>query len=113
MDGEALRYRAGARLGYQIAPVVRAVAGDVDHLARAFEAVVLEQRGAVVDGAADRGVMRRAGPALLEGRREGLGRRRRVAERSEERRVGNECASTCISRWSPSPEKTTHPTTPH
>src|SRR3546814_14484304 len=104
MDGEALRYRAGARLGYQIAPVVRAVAGDVDHLARAFEAVVLEQRGAVVDGAADRGVMRRAGPALLEGRREGLGRRRRVDEcpgRSEERRVGKECVSTCRSRWSP------------
>src|SRR3546814_15529778 len=25
-----------------------------------------------------------------------------VAERSEERRVGNECVSTCRSRWSPS-----------
>src|SRR3546814_15315790 len=26
-----------------------------------------------------------------------------VQERSEERRVGNECASTCRSRWSPYP----------
>src|SRR3546814_15521004 len=26
--------------------------------------------------------------------------------RSEERRVGNECVSTCRSRWSPSPRKT-------
>src|SRR3546814_13187247 len=28
-----------------------------------------------------------------------------VDERSEERRVGKECVSTCRSRWSPSPEK--------
>src|SRR3546814_9432478 len=26
---------------------------------------------------------------------------RRICERSEERRVGNECVSTCRSRWSP------------
>src|SRR3546814_10937030 len=26
-----------------------------------------------------------------------------LIERSEERRVGNECVSTCRSRWSPSP----------
>src|SRR3546814_8712415 len=28
-------------------------------------------------------------------------RRRRVIDRSEERRVGKECVSTCRSRWSP------------
>src|SRR3546814_9823424 len=30
-----------------------------------------------------------------------LGPRRHVADRSEERRVGKECVSTCRSRWSP------------
>src|SRR3546814_7977629 len=30
---------------------------------------------------------------------------RRHAGRSEERRVGKECVSTCRSRWSPYPEK--------
>src|SRR3546814_13923762 len=29
-----------------------------------------------------------------------------VVDRSEERRVGNECVSTCRSRWSPDPLKT-------
>src|SRR3546814_16255384 len=29
--------------------------------------------------------------------------------RSEERRVGNECVSTCRSRWSPYTEKKNHP----
>src|SRR3546814_11232132 len=29
--------------------------------------------------------------------------RHRLIERSEERRVGNECVSTCRSRWSPYP----------
>src|SRR3546814_20022182 len=33
--------------------------------------------------------------------------RRDKAGRSEERRVGNECVSTCRSRWSPSPYKQT------
>src|SRR3546814_18024246 len=34
--------------------------------------------------------------------------------RSEERRVGKECGSTCNSRWSPCPykKKTTHPQRP-
>src|SRR3546814_17186589 len=30
------------------------------------------------------------------------------ARRSEERRVGKECVSTCRSRWSPCPEKKQH-----
>src|SRR3546814_13872936 len=32
-------------------------------------------------------------------------RKDRIAARSEERRVGNECVSTCRSRWSPDPYK--------
>src|SRR3546814_16221008 len=32
----------------------------------------------------------------------------RLGNRSEERRVGKECVSTCRSRWSPSHEKTHH-----
>src|SRR3546814_9651018 len=33
------------------------------------------------------------------------GRRRRHGDRSDERRVGEECVSTCRSRWSPNHEK--------
>src|SRR3546814_20831894 len=42
-------------------------------------------------------------PALCSnvGARGRFGRARRWAGRSAERRVGNECVSTCISRWSP------------
>src|SRR3546814_13926016 len=38
-------------------------------------------------------------PWLAAARAEGTDR---IAERSEERRVGKECVSTCRSRWSPS-----------
>src|SRR3546814_12062473 len=34
----------------------------------------------------------------------------RLDDRTEERRVGNACVSTCRSRWSPSPEKKKHRT---
>src|SRR3546814_2489907 len=37
----------------------------------------------------------------VDGRHLELGRRHRAAIRSEERRVGKECVSTCRSRWSP------------
>src|SRR3546814_15231715 len=37
------------------------------------------------------------------GERSGVGRRRRAGQRSEERRVGNECVSTGRSWWSPYP----------
>src|SRR3546814_18948252 len=43
---------------------------------------------------------RLAGHALLEGKRRGV-RHVVVTMRSEERRVGKECVSTCRSRWSP------------
>src|SRR3546814_11765123 len=36
-------------------------------------------------------------------------RRRRCFRRSEERRVGKECDSTCRSRWKPDHQKTTPP----
>src|SRR3546814_11462955 len=49
-----------------------------------------------------------AGALLLAGAAEGLrpspavfAMERRVSARSEERRVGKECVSTCRSRWSP------------
>src|SRR3546814_307991 len=35
------------------------------------------------------------------GQRRGVGREPRPKHRSEERRVGKECVSTCRSRWSP------------
>src|SRR3546814_18645120 len=40
-------------------------------------------------------------PRALPGRARAAGDREAVGERSEERRVGNECVSTCSSRWSP------------
>src|SRR3546814_12563747 len=44
------------------------------------------------------------GAAFLHGPQRGVpARQRRVFERSEERRVGKECVSTCRSRWSPYP----------
>src|SRR3546814_11586598 len=47
-------------------------------------------------GEADRKGLSRIGEAISA-----LERRAMEAERSEERRVGNECVSTCRSRWSP------------
>src|SRR3546814_20052200 len=41
--------------------------------------------------------------ALPEVLRQRVGAGVEQAERSEERRVGKECVSTCISRWSPFP----------
>src|SRR3546814_4865493 len=52
------------------------------------------------DGRRRRAVGRGHPPALAGGRRQGLHQHRR---RSEERRVGKECVSTCRSRWSPYP----------
>src|SRR3546814_12308766 len=40
-------------------------------------------------------------PADPEGRADRPGQRRKRKNRSEERRVGKECVSTCRSRWSP------------
>src|SRR3546814_14843321 len=42
-----------------------------------------------------------------------IGARREPQGRSEARRVGKECASTCRSRWSPHPQKTKHPPLTH
>src|SRR3546814_17447794 len=46
--------------------------------------------------------------ALCRAARSGQGVPDRVADRSEERRVGKECVSTCRFRWSPYPYKTTY-----
>src|SRR3546814_8719871 len=60
-----------------------------------------------------RGLLRRSGQSLIEARQYRMGwrlllpaplqgcRRRSPRNRSEERRVGKECVSTCRSRWSP------------
>src|SRR3546814_21061087 len=48
------------------------------------------------EGSADSAVQAAEGPAA-----EGVGHRERQQARSEERRVGKECVSTCRSRWSP------------
>src|SRR3546814_1896145 len=47
----------------------------------------------------DAGERRDAGPGRQQ--IEPLARRQRIEHRSEERRVGKECVSTCRSRWSP------------
>src|SRR3546814_18808355 len=39
--------------------------------------------------------------AVAEQKIEGTGKQRKAKDRSEERRVGKECVSTCRSRWSP------------
>src|SRR3546814_15321179 len=44
-----------------------------------------------------------ASERLLHG--EAAGDRAGEGDRSEERRVGNECVSTCRARWSPNPQK--------
>src|SRR3546814_15269964 len=70
-----------------------------------------QPRGALEDAALDRGDRLRAvGALVLEQVAQVLARqqahpsRARLAEhRSEERRVGKECVSTCISRWAPYP----------
>src|SRR3546814_17619417 len=43
----------------------------------------------------------RATPEIVAAVRADLGLDKPLPQRSEERRVGKECVSTCISRWSP------------
>src|SRR3546814_12478778 len=52
-------------------------------------------------------VMEIANPLLHAAKRHGL-QRTGTQARSEERRVGKECVSTCRSRWSPYHEKNTN-----
>src|SRR3546814_18865286 len=63
----------------------------------------IAQIGALIDAERPIDDERRGRHAIVERGRidEGLDRRARLA-RSEERRVGKECVSTCRSRWSPS-----------
>src|SRR3546814_13583416 len=48
---------------------------------------------------------RRQAPAMGQALQADFNGRKRRGHRSEEGRVGNECVSTCRSRWSPSYEK--------
>src|SRR3546814_17991403 len=74
-------------------------------LARGRQPVAAERRGVLGGGRrrqADRRDLRQGG-----GKRPGCEAARavRTVDRSEERRVGKECVSTCRSRWSPYDEK--------
>src|SRR3546814_11408091 len=53
------------------------------------------------------GLYRGGGASGIVPLSDGAGEVVAIGERSEERRVGNECVSTCRSRWSPYPYKKT------
>src|SRR3546814_15520903 len=82
---------------------VAADAGDAGARACRVQADALRRESAGLRGCGDEaeavsGRHPRRPPALLRGRAH-----RRAEERSEERRVGKECVSTCSTRWSPYP----------
>src|SRR3546814_14351567 len=85
----AVRRVLARDLGWQAGDAVRARLQDIVHRVAGI--------GAVDAGAGGGARLERAAPeiALVGAETEGIGRR------SEERRVGNECVSTCRSRWSP------------
>ena len=98
---DALRMDALARAGGVTRPVVYDHFGDRDGLVIALlqrhaELVSTHVAAAVVPGAPFDDQLRAATRAYLD-----IARRRGAAIRSEERRVGKECAITCRSRWSP------------
>src|SRR3546814_19073970 len=70
-----------------------AIGGEVDRIARAFERVLelLAQAGLILD---DQNAPVQSPCYAADGGCSAIGR-------SEERRVGKECVSTCRSRWSP------------
>src|SRR3546814_12961140 len=68
-------------------------------LARSVRIVAGEEQGfAMLELAEPGGAQRRFGPRGIGGAAVGI---RDHGDRSEERRVGKECVSTCRSRWSP------------
>src|SRR3546814_12328574 len=80
----------------------RKVITDREDLVRPeIELVVAEQRDVVVDRRVERDLIGRPQDVLdLRAGDEGLGCVGLALRRSEERRVGKECVSTCRSRWS-------------
>src|SRR3546814_10623155 len=64
-------------------------------------ALLLVAAHAALDDLARRLSRRRAAGGPVPGRRGGTAALARGRARSEERRVGEECVSTCRSRWSP------------
>src|SRR3546814_18489107 len=55
----------------------------------------------LVHNALDLSAIRSVGPASISSEKKVFGYVGTIASRSEERRVGKECVSTCRSRWSP------------
>src|SRR3546814_1060883 len=77
-------------------PIFAGVTDDIDrfHFNRAV-ARLYEFTNAILDADDE------AGQDMIWARREALEVLARLTGRSEERRVGKECVSTCRSRWSP------------
>src|SRR3546814_8558366 len=75
-------------------PILRGQTYEVDLSQRAIVVLLDERCQAGAEGGAIHGG---AGHREVD---ESLGERGRAAQRSEERRVGKECVSTCRSRWS-------------
>src|SRR3546814_18321082 len=88
-------------LAHRLADEVGGVAADFRHRVGAFEAIALGPFDQQFDGGFPYVV---EGEAVVEQADEGADRAGGVIVlRSEERRVGKECVSTCRSRWSPNP----------
>src|SRR3546814_17910595 len=96
-----------------MAPAERnALVGLVKKLVQQRNMAVLftEHSMDVVFAYADRVIVLARGQLIAQGSVEQVSNHPKVQAvyRSEERRVGNECVSTCRSRWSPYNEKKTH-----
>src|SRR3546814_19762942 len=75
-----------------------------DDLSRALEDLASRpgaSKTAILTDALRAWLERKAGHELDERFGPRLDRQQRIAQRSEERRVGKECVSTCRSRWAP------------
>src|SRR3546814_21118495 len=94
-----IREYESARLAELVRPPTKTLAPDAT-LAEAHELFGVARRRflLVIDG-----IGRFIGALSVHRLHEVLYRTPARADRSEERRVGKECVSTCRSRWSPSP----------
>src|SRR3546814_14992605 len=78
--------------------------GPSGPLAVRIDGPLVANNGDVLKDAAVAGLGVALLPTFIAGTEVGIGR---LEARSEERRVGKECVSTCRSRWSPYPDKKT------
>src|SRR3546814_7343132 len=83
-----------------IAAMGRKVEGHRKALLTRRQIAAVEGVGLLGGGKA-RILVDRPGAARIHGCAHPARKRRKAGERSEERRVGTECVSTCRSRWSP------------